>query len=378
MNEFDLAPDLIHLNHAAVAPWPRRTVAAVTAFAEQNRLHGSRYYSDWLAREAMLRERLRQLIGAADCDEIALVKNTSEALSIVAFGIDWRAGDEVVISNQEFPSNRIVWEALADRGVVVRYAELQQTASTPEAALAAQITDRTRLLAISSVQYGSGLRLDLATLGAICQQHGILFCVDAIQSVGAMPMDVQQCQIDFLMADGHKWMLGPEGLGLFYCRRERLDQLQLQQYGWHMVADMGNYDRSDWQIAPSARRFECGSPNMLAIHALEASLSLLQEVGMEQVTGELLRRSDWLIEQLPRYGMEVLTPTTAQRHAGIVTFRPERGDPHPLQQQLMAHGVLCAARGGGIRFSPHFYTPFSSMEKALVLLAQLHEHASPA
>ncbi len=225
-DEFPLPDGLVYLNHAGVAPWPRRTATAIERFAEENTTSGPVHYEAWLEVEASLRVQLRALLNAPSSDDIALVKNTSEALSFVAHGLDWRAGDNVVIPDQEFPSNRVVWESLAPQGVEVRQVNLSR-GDSPEAALTAAVDRRTRLVSVSSVQYGTGLRLDLATLGAFFHDHRILFCVDAIQSLGALLMDVQHIQADFVMADGHKWLLAPEGLGVFYCRAECRDQLKL-------------------------------------------------------------------------------------------------------------------------------------------------------
>ena len=211
--EFDLSPDLCYLNHAAVAPWPRRAVAAVTRFAEANGRRGSSDYAAWLATEQRLRERLADLIQAPCTDDIALVKNTSEGLSILSQGLDWRPGDNVVGIAQEFPSNRLPWEALQDQGVAYRALDLDTT-DDPEAALAGLCDARTRLVAVSSVQYARGLRLDLERLSASCRRLGILLFVDAIQSLGAMPFDLNRIPADAVVADGHKWMLGPEGIAL--------------------------------------------------------------------------------------------------------------------------------------------------------------------
>jgi selenocysteine lyase/cysteine desulfurase len=366
--EFPLHPEIVYLNHAAVAPWPRRTVEAVQRFAAENAESGARHYSRWLEVEQALREGLRSLINAPHSDDIALLKNTSEALSVVAHGLDWRAGDNIVTSDEEFPSNRIVWESLAGRGVRLREAGLHGT--DPEQALLNLVDERTRVLAVSSVQYAGGLRLDLMRLGAACRARGILFCIDAIQSLGAVPVDVQAVQADFLAADGHKWLLGPEGAALFYCRAEWRERLRLHQYGWHMVERAGDFDRREWQPARSARRFECGSPNMLGIHALHASLSLLLEVGMDTVARRVLDNAGYLLEaliSLPQ--LEVLTPVAEARHAGIVTFRHRQADAAALWQYLDAHGVVCAARGGGVRFSPHFYTKKEDVEKVVKLVS---------
>lgn len=361
-DEFPLDPGLIYLNHAAVSPWPRRTAEAVQRFAEENTRQGARDYPRWMETEAHLREQCRALLNAASADDIALLKNTSEALSVVAHGLPWEAGDNVVITDQEFPSNRIVWESLRDQGVAVRRADLTH-GSSPEQALAACIDARTRLLSVSSVQYASGLRLDLEWLGARCREQDVLFCVDAIQSLGALPLDVRVCGADFLMADGHKWLLGPEGCAIFYVGPQVRETLRLRQYGWHMVEDPLDFSRAEWRAASSARRFECGSPNMLGIHALSASLALLAEVGADEVAARVLAHSAYLIEGLSRLpDVEILTPRQPHRHAGIVTFRPTRSDPADLHRALTARNVICAQRGGGVRLSPHFYTPRTQLE----------------
>lgn len=365
--EFPQAAGLCYLNHAAVAPWPRRTRDAVCRFAEENLQQGARDYPRWLTVQTRLRAQLCELIKAPDADDIALLKNTSEGLSLIAAGLPWQPGDEILISNQEFPSNRIPWQALAPRGV--RTIEVDIGGDSPEEALIAALTPRTRLLSISSVQYGTGLRLDLPRLGEACRDNGTLFCVDAIQSLGALPFDAQACHADFVVADGHKWMLGPEGLALFYCRAPVREQLALTQYGWHMVEDAGNYDRDDWAPAHSARRFECGSPNMLSIHALSASLSLLLEVGMETVGAALLARSGYLDQRLRSSGRgRVISPASDSRRSGIVTWQPDRESPAAVYARLQAAGVVCAQRAGGIRLSPHFYTDQAVIDRAVDLL----------
>ncbi len=369
-DEFPQLPGLRYLNHAAVSPWPQRAVEAVTRFARENAQTGARDYPDWLKTEQRLRERLQRLLNAPSCGDIALVKNTSEALSFVAFGLDWRAGDQVLISDEEFPSNRVVWEALRRFGVEVVQVSLKGHA--PEDALLAACGPRTRLLSVSAVQYASGLRLDLQSLGQGCQARGVLFCVDAIQQLGALPFDVQSSQCAFAMADGHKWLLGPEGLGVFYCRSDLREQLKLHEYGWHMLEHAGDYQRIDWQAARSARRFECGSPNMLGAMALEASLSLLEEVGMPQVEAALQERMQWLqvgLQGIP--GCRLHSPLNPLRRAGILTFSLDGRDSQALYQQLRDQQVICAQRGAGVRLSPHFYTPAQVIEETLQLLHQL-------
>ncbi|NOV30162.1 aminotransferase class V-fold PLP-dependent enzyme [Methylomonas sp. ZR1] len=371
--EFPLTNELIYLNHAAVAPWPKRTSAAVIQFAEQNCQFGSHYYLDWLKKENEIRRQLQTLLNAPSANDIALVKNTSEALSFVAFGLPWQAGDNIVSSNEEFPSNRLPWQALAERGVEFREADLH-SAATPEDALFALVDGNTRLLTISSIQFASGLRMDLERIGEFCKQRGILFCIDAIQSLGAVQFDVQAYQADFVMADGHKWLFGPEGLGVFYTNPAARDRLKLSQYGWHMMKDTHNYENLPWEIHPGARRFECGSPNMLGIHALSASLSLLLETGMPTVEALVLERSNYLREAISANAELILL---SQRHSrlqsGIVNFKHRSIDNEVLYKHLQKNGVVCALRGGGIRFSAHFYNTLAELDRALILATAVSE-----
>ncbi|WP_095143730.1 MULTISPECIES: aminotransferase class V-fold PLP-dependent enzyme [unclassified Pseudomonas] len=370
LDEFVQAPGLRYLNHAAVAPWPNRAATAVSRFAQENVLLGARDYPDWMALEQRLRERLKRLLNAPSTDDIALVKNTSEALSFVAFGLSWASGDQIVISDEEFPSNRIVWEALTAQGVEVVQVSLK--GDDPEGALLTACGPRTRLMSVSAVQFASGLRLDLQRLGAGCKQQDVLFCIDAIQQLGALPFDVQSYQCDFAMADGHKWMLGPEGLGVFYVRSDLREQLKLHEFGWHMLEHMGDYNRTTWEPAKSARRFECGSPNMLGAMALEASLSLLEEVGMEQVAALIAERVQWLQEGLSTIaGVKLHSPLNPARRGGIFSFSIDGIDNQVLYETLKAQQVVCIPRGPGIRFSPHFYTEKRVIDETIAIIASI-------
>ncbi len=362
--EFGLSSEICYLNHAAVSPWPKRTAEAVKRFCDENSHVGSKYYDQWLMTEENLRRQLKSLINAESTREIALLKSTSEALSVVAYGLNWSHGDEIIITNQEFPSNRIVWESLRPQGVRVKQVDITH-APSPEQAVIDAITANTRLISLSSVQFSSGLALDLNVIGSACRDAGIAFCVDAIQSLGALPMDVQTCKADFVMADGHKWMLGPEGLAVFYCREEWMDRLSLKQYGWHMVEAIGDYERTDWTPAKSARRFECGSPNMLGIHALNASLSLILDIGIGNIAEAISRKVQFLIDKICDRDGVILSETLPEKRAGIVTFRMPGDNLEARYHHLQEQNVICALRGGGIRFSPHFYIRKSILQRAI-------------
>ncbi len=366
--EFPQAERLIYLNHAGVAPWPARARNAVTDFARENVVYGASRYHLFSEKENRLRGQIKELINAPSTDDIALLKNTSEALSVVASGISWKQGDNVVTSAEEFPSNWIPWDAQKKHGVILKKVNIRKR--PPEQALIEACDDRTRLLSVSSVQFSSGIRLDLERLGEFCKANEILFCVDAIQSIGAHAIDVRKIRADFVMADGHKWMLGPEGIALFYCNETVRDQLSLCQYGWHMTTTPDDFDISAWQPSETARRFEPGSNNLLGIFALSASLSLIEELGIDWIERELQHKVSYLMQRLTELGnVRLITPAHPRQRAGIVAFNVIGTTPQILYQQLMQNQVICALRGGAIRFSPHYYNSVTQIDKSLDILS---------
>lgn len=367
---FQLDEKIIHLNHAAVAPWPVVTRDAVIAFAKENTAIGSQNYHLWLLVEQALKQKLQRLINAESTDEIAILKNTSEGLSMIAQGLSFSAGDNIVIPAEEFPSNKIVWQVLQSQGVELRLIPVEGIAE-PEQALIDAIDVHTRLLSCSSVQYARGLRMDLNLIGQACGKNDVLFCVDAIQSLGAFTFDVQACGADFVVADGHKWMCGPEGTALFYCRQDKQSLLKLSQFGWHMLQDAFDFSRpaEEIKIADNAQRFESGSPNMMGIAALNASLKLLLEIGIETVQSKVLSNASYLRKQLESNpDINILSSADPKKFSGIVTFQKSGVDNLALYQHLQDNNVICASRGGGIRFSPHFHTEVADMEKALKIV----------
>jgi selenocysteine lyase/cysteine desulfurase len=372
--EFPLDPSLIYLNHAAVSPWPKRTAEAVQKFAQENIRLGAAHYPRWMVEETRLREQIRTLIHAPAISDIALVKNTSEALSFVAGGLDFKPDDELIVLKKDFPSNRIPWEILTKtRNIKLVEVEILG-AEDPEGALLSALTPKTKMMAISSVHYATGLRLDLKRLGAELKAQGVLFLVDAIQSAGALHLDVEAMHIDFAMADGHKWLIAPEGLGFFYVASHIREFLKPIEFGWHMVEQPGDYHQTEWHIAKSARRYECGSPNMLGVHALSASLGLLLEEGREKIEHEVLLRSRYLQERIQAEPeLELLSDTRPQRISGIVSFRHRSIENERLFNALKHQNVICAQRGDGIRFSPHYYTELVQLDRAVDIVLRCNE-----
>lgn len=364
--EFPVRNNLVYLNHAAVSPLPRRAGDAVKQFVDEYVEYGTKNYLQWAEGMNQLHRDLAGFINAESADDIALLKNTSEGISVVAMGFPWNSGDVVLSSDEEFPSNRIPWQALTDQGVEFREVTLRQANKSPEQVLIDAMDDNVRMLAISAVQYASGLRVDLEVLGNACHERGIAFCVDAIQMLGAFPCDVQAVHIDFLMADAHKWLMGPEGIAVFYCSPAWRNRIKLFQYGWHMTDNYGDFDDKNWQPAASARRFECGTPNILGSPAFAASLSLINEIGIESIEKRILHHTALMHELIARSSnLEAIYTDSASKSAGIVTFRHRNCPPARLFSYLRENGVMCAERGGGVRFSPHVYNTDDEITVAL-------------
>jgi selenocysteine lyase/cysteine desulfurase len=360
-----------YLNHAAVGPWPRCTADAAKAFADENMRHGSNNYLEWMEREKQLRKNLARMTGASSPDDIALLKNTTEGICLVAEGLDWEPGDNVVLPAEEFPSNRLPWLALSERGVSAREVDIRSAEDAEQALLDAMDGD-TRLLTVSSVQWSDGFRLDLERLGRACRERGVLFFVDAIQQLGALPLDVESCCIDFLAADAHKWLLGPEGIAVFYCRDEARAGLRLLQQGWHMVDRYWDFQRDEWPPSSTALRFEAGSPNSIGQAALHASTGMFLEVGMDVVGARVLANTDRLLDALPRIpGIRVTSATAAIRRSGIVSFEHERLSPEHVYRALQDEGTSCALRGRAVRISPHFYQGERELDYFLEQLIQI-------
>jgi len=373
-SDFKLNKDIFYLNHAAVSPWPVSTRQAVEKFAQENCDTGSFNYPEWTKNETELRQKLANLINASDLNDIALVKNTSEGLSMVAFGLPWKSGDNVVIPADEFPSNRIVWEALQSKGVEVRQIKLFPDVD-PENLIFQACDKHTQLISVSSVNYANGLRLNLEKIGEFCQQKDILFCIDAIQSIGAIKTDVEAIKADFVIADGHKWMLGPEGLALFYSRPEARDKLNLNEFGWHMIQNPYDFEQTEWQAAKSALRFECGSPNMLCAHALLASVNIILSYGMSHIESSVLENSRMMHDIiLNSNNLDCVSADSRGQYAGIVSFKHASIPSHVLYEYLMSNNVMCANRASAVRFSPHFYTDEITIEKALLLADNAKTH----
>jgi selenocysteine lyase/cysteine desulfurase len=307
------------------------------------------HFSEWLKAYEGLRVAGARLIGAHR-DEIAIVKNTAEGLATVANGIAWHPGDRVVVFDEEFPANFLPWKRLEFNGV-----RLDCLSVTDPLERIDEACRGARLLSVSFVQYLTGYRAPLEALGEICQRHGCLFVVDGIQGLGAFPLDVRKARIDALSADGHKWMLGPEGCGILYVRKDLQDSIDPVEFGWTNVAAFADYTSRDLTLRPDAARYECGALNTIGCFGLRAALEFLLSVGIERIAAQVQALGDQTTAGAAAKGYEVLGTRTPATGAGIVSIRKPGIDARWAVSQLRSRGFVTAPRQGWIRISPHFY-----------------------
>lgn len=360
-----------YFDHAAVAPLPETTAQAIKNWCDQASQEGDVVWLDWERAIENTRQAGAKLIGAKT-EEIALVSNTTHGINLVAEGLAWKPGDNLVVLGNEFPSNLYPWLHQQAKGVEVRVIPVDGV--QPDLDRIAQACDeRTRLLSISWVSYKTGWRIDPKTLATIAHDAGALFFLDAIQGMGVFPLDVREADIDFLAADGHKWMLGPEGAGLFYVKQELLSELHPIGIGWNSVAGRKNFDNIDLTFRDSAARYEGGSQNMPGLIGLGASLDLLLQYGAGPQTSAIGERvlevTDYACQQLESVGAKILASRQGDERSGIVSFQVPGKSPSDLRAAGQKIGANFSVRGDFARISPHAYNNRSDIERLLETLA---------
>jgi cysteine desulfurase/selenocysteine lyase len=361
-DEFPVTQNLIYLNHAAVTPLPRRTAKAMQELAEDALQFGSLHYDRWLDTYEGLRVAAAILIGASR-SEIALTKNTSEGIATIAMGLGWHPGDRIVAFREEFPANYYPWLRLEGHRCSVDWLSVQDPLERIENACTGA-----KLLAISFVQYLSGFRADLNAIGEICKRENCFFFVDAIQGLGAFPLDVEAAHIDALAADGHKWLLGPEGCGILYVRKSRQDSIFPEEFGWTNVAGYNDYASRSMALRQDAGRYECGTLNTIGCHGLRASIELLLEAGVGRIGPAVQSLADQLLEGAVRKGYQLLGDRTPENGAGIIAIQKPGLDSRKVVHDLKQKGIIAAPRQGWVRFSPHFYISPEDIERVIEAL----------
>lgn len=358
-----------YFDHAAVGPLPDAAVTALTQYAADFSTSGDVHWPRWRNRVEQIRTRLAHGLGAHQ-DEIAFVANTTSAINLIAQTFPFRPGDNVVTLDNEFPSNLYPWQCLEPAGVELRRVgtsrgrvDLQRIADACDA--------RTRLLTVSWVGFASGWRLDVPEVAKLAHDHGALLFLDAIQGLGVFPLNVETAGVDFLAADGHKWMLGPEGAGMLYIRKEHLHQLRLQSLGWNSAAVPFSFEpQTRWKDA--AERYEGGSHNLAGLIAWGASLDLLASMGWSAdrnpLADRVLELSDYAANRICERGGELLFDRDEPHRSGIVTFHWPGETPTELRKRCLDAGIVLSIRGGGLRVSPHAYNQLDELDRLFEVL----------
>ena len=367
--QFPVTRRYAYLNHASVAALPQPVIQAMTRYLTERGESGGVTLANWDSDIERVRQLCARFVGAHR-DEIAFTGSISHGLNIVACGIDWKEGDNLICAETEFTANIYPWTNLKRRGVEVRFAPAHQNRILVED-VAALMDDRTRLVAISFVEFQSGYRNDLAALAALCQERGAYLCVDGIQGLGALQFNLAQTPVDFLAAHAAKWMLGPIGAGFLYVRKELLQVLDPVMAGWRSVVDRDNYFKYDSPLRDGGERYEAGSPNFAGLLGMEAAIELLLSAGMEEIEARILSLTDYLISGLQAKGCTIDTPIADRRErSGIVSFCHQAVDSAELCRRLEAAGVIVSLRGNLIRVSPHFYNTEDELDRLLAVLPQ--------
>lgn len=356
--EFPVKKQCIYCNNAAVAPLPASTSGLLQEWLNEYTLQGSVNYPQWLKAIEQCRHDFARFINCIP-SEIAFVKNTSAGLSTLANGYPFQEGDEVIVFEHEFPSNLYPWLSLERKGVKVKVVPERNYQYDYEE-WRSLITSRTRLCSVSFIEYSTGFRHDLEFLGKECRKRGIIFAVDAIQGLGVFPLDVRRYGIDFLCADGHKWLLAPEGCAVMYMKQSLIPQIQPITLGWHSVKHHSNYDLIKLDLKEDAGRFEEGSPNVFGILALKNSLALIRRCGLSNIAERVSNLTGWLKENVSGKKYECIS--TGNHPSCIAAFQPLNRNPHEILSRLKQENIFAAMRRNSIRFSPHFYNDPDEMK----------------
>lgn len=356
-----------YLDHAAVAPLSGPAQEAVVRWTDEATQNGDTACHAWYRRIDELRGLFSRMLRAGP-EEIALVANTTAGINLVAEGYPWQPGDNVVTRADEFPSNQYAWLNLAARGVEVRRVEARGEPADLDR-LAAACDWRTRIVTISWVTYATGWRHDLDRLAEMAHSRGALLFVDAIQGLGVFPLDVSRTPVDFLAADGHKWLLGPEGAGVFYVRREHLERLRPLGLGWNSVEHAHDFSHIELKLKDRAERYEGGSPNSVGLLALAASVDLLARFGAEALGKRIIELTDLACQRLEAIGAVIHSNRSWEQHnSGIVAFELPGRDPQALRRRCLERGVVLSCRGGRLRISPHAYNDEHDLDRLIEAL----------
>lgn len=362
---FPVTGKSLYLNHSAVSPYSLRVSSAMKEFIDARTFSDDvDLYPGVLEKVDDARKNIALIIKAAP-ETIAFVKNTTEALNIVVRSIGLKPGERILLFSREFPANVYPFLNMERYGIAVDFVPERENRFYLED-IEKSIREGTRLLSVSHVEFLTGFRHDLAAIGEMCRKRGVLFCVDAIQSAGAVEIDVEKMKIDFIGCGGHKWLMGPMGTGFLFIRKSLLESLDPVFAGWLSVEDSWNFFNYKLRWLPSACRFEGATKNFIGLYGLRASTGLLLEVGLPLVEERILTLTDRLIDGLQERKLKVISPPDRQDRAGIVSFAID--DSAAVFERLKSRKVFIALREGFLRVAPHFYNTPEDMDRFLTFL----------
>ena len=370
-HEFPVTREKIFLAHAGDCPLPRRVAEAIAGYARQS-VTGDQERFVYPAILEQGRKLAAQLL-ACQSDEVAFVGPTSLALSFIASGLKLRRGDNILVYFEDYPSNVYPWMALAEQGVEVRLMNTRGLGVIRPKDVMGQVDENTRLVALASCHFISGYRIDVPAIGKFLRGRNILFCLDAIQTLGAFPTTVET--VDLLAADAHKWLLGPCGAGMMYVRSSAQGKINPPIYGWNNVRCPDFVAQEQIVLRSGSQKYEAGTQNLLGIVGLVAAMELILELGVENIARELLRKRARLVPGLQAKGFTVLqADAPVENGSGIVSFHRPGADLTALHQKLMDAGVVTSLRADRtgqkyIRLSPHFYNTDGELDRVLELVA---------
>lgn len=368
---FPITKEVAYLNHAAAGPVSLPVIEAVHAFLVDR----SRRASEAAPDSKSLAERTRAKVAAfmgASVEEIAFMKATPDGLNAVANGINWKDGDNVVLPDIEFPANVYPWMNLATYGVKLKFVQSINGCIDPSDIFEA-IDDRTRLVALSWVEFHGGFRHDLQTIGAECRRRGVFLAVDGIQGLGVLKCDVRAMNVDFLCAASQKWMLAPHGIAPFFVRREVLDKVRVAFVGLSGIDQDPSYLKYDLKLRNNASRFEPGYINQVGIAGLEAAIDLFNQVGLENIERQATALASQLTDGLVEHGYIIYGPTNQPNQSTVVSFRHPEMPASRLVGKLREGGVVVSEREDHIRVSPHFYNTPAEIDQLLAHLPRVSQ-----
>ncbi len=357
----------IYMNHASISPMSEMVRRALQMFIDERNSGPVEHFENWMETVKEVREKISRFIHASGPDRITFTGNTSEGLSAIAEGFTWKQGDEIILNTEEFPSNIQPFRILEKRGVRMVYVSPEENGILPPEKLEDAITNRTKMLSISAVQYLSGFKADLEAIGELCRRYNIFFVVDGIQGLGATDINVQSCNIDVLATGGHKWLMSPMGTGFLYISERIEPYVTPAKTGWLSVEDPWQLRQFDQPWKPLPQHLETGTYNIIGLTGMNAAMKMFLDIGIDIISSEIEELVTYLIQRLNELSsVQILTPGKSGKRAGIVTFAiDENNDTETIVQHLREKEIMISSREGLIRISPHFYNTKEEIDHTL-------------